>query len=52
MNSSTKMNTDRALGSFGLNGSTGSKNHDFAIFMLNVFNAEFWQANKVIYSHK
>jgi hypothetical protein len=49
MNSSAKMATDRALGSFGLN---GSKNHDFAIFMLNAFNAEFWQANKVIYSHK
>jgi hypothetical protein len=42
------MATDRALGLFGLN---GSKNHDFAIFMLNVFKAEFWQANKAIYSH-
>jgi hypothetical protein len=49
MNSRAKMPTDRALGSFGLN---GSKNHDFAIFMLNAYNTEFGQANKAIYSHK
>jgi hypothetical protein len=49
MNRATEMATDRALGSTRID---GSKNGDFAIFLINVLNKESGEINKVIYSHK